>query len=152
MEKAKRNAREAPNRYLVLLVLTDGGMQDFVETCDILIKCGRLPLSVIMVGIGNNDFSFLHRLDDNDMLMTNGSGQRTERDLVTFVNFAKCNYSAGLLAYEVMKELPRQIVDYCRLVGLSPEDMHVQTRFPERPPSPSRIGGTMLMSTRSHLV
>ena len=104
-----------------------------------------------MVGIGQGDFALMNSIDDNNMLMTDGNGQRTERDLVTFVNFAKCNYNAGLLAHEVMKELPGQIVDYCRLVGLRPENMMLQYKMMEPPLTPTRIGGGMLMSTRSYI-
>ena len=99
MERARKFSHEAPNKYLIMLVLTDGGLQDYPEVCDLLIQCGRLPLSVIMVGIGNGDFSLLRSIDDNTMLMTDGKGQRTERDLVTFVNFSQCNYNASLLAH-----------------------------------------------------
>ena len=151
MEKARKLAHEAPNQYLVILVLTDGGLQDYPETCDILVQCGRLPLSIIMVGIGKGDFALMHNIDDNNMLMTDGKGQRTERDLVTFVDFSKCNYNAGLLAHEVMKELPGQIVSYCKLVGLRPENMVMPYRPAELSLPPSRIGGGMVMSTRSFI-
>lgn len=55
------------------------------------------------------------------MVMTNLQGKKTERDLVTFVNFAESGYSEDQLAKEVMKELPRQIVDYCKLRDIHPE-------------------------------
>lgn len=52
---------------------------------DLLVKCGRLPLSVVIVGIGNGPWDIMHTLDDNDCQMTDFQGRKTERDLVQFV-------------------------------------------------------------------
>ena len=52
---------------------------------DLLVKCGRLPLSVIIVGIGNGDWGLMHQLDDDDCNMTDFQGNKTQRDLVQFV-------------------------------------------------------------------
>ena len=38
---------------MILLILTDGDIHDKKATMDLLVKCGKLPLSVIIVGIGN---------------------------------------------------------------------------------------------------
>lgn len=39
--------------YMILLILTDGVIHDKEEVKDLLVQCGRLPLSVIIIGIGN---------------------------------------------------------------------------------------------------
>lgn len=39
--------------YMILLILTDGIIHDKEEVKDLLVKCGRLPLSIIIIGIGN---------------------------------------------------------------------------------------------------
>jgi len=43
--------------YNILLILSDGQINDMGQTIDILIEAAKLPLSVIIVGIGNADFS-----------------------------------------------------------------------------------------------
>lgn len=49
-------------------------------------KCGKLPLSIIIVGIGEEgDWGIMHRLDDDECLMVDKEGNRTTRDLVQFV-------------------------------------------------------------------
>lgn len=40
---------------MILLILTDGIIHDIEEVKDLLVKCGRLPLSIVIVGIGNNE-------------------------------------------------------------------------------------------------
>lgn len=64
----------------------------------------------------------MHELDDDDCQMTDRNGNRTQRDLVQFVEFSKHNNNGVELAREVLEELPRQVEEYHALVGLTPED------------------------------
>ena len=73
---------------MILLILTDGAIHDTEIVEDLLVKCGKLPLSVIIVGIGDGDFGLMHRLDDDDCLMRDFEGNKTQRDLVQFVEFS----------------------------------------------------------------
>jgi hypothetical protein len=55
---------------MILLILTDGVIHDKDEVKNLLVKCGRLPLSLIIIGIGNNDdWSAMHELDDDNCQM-----------------------------------------------------------------------------------
>lgn len=55
---------------MILMILTDGEIHDIDEVKDLLVKCGRLPLSIIIIGIGNNDnWGPMHELDDDDCQM-----------------------------------------------------------------------------------
>lgn len=51
---------------MILLILTDGEIHDIDVVRDLLVKCGRLPLSVIIVGIGNGPWELMNRIDDNN--------------------------------------------------------------------------------------
>jgi len=74
------------------MIMTDGVIHDFEEVKDLLVACGRLPLSIIIIGIGyQEDWKDMHDLDDDRGLMTDSKGRSTERDLVQFVEFAKHN-------------------------------------------------------------
>lgn len=85
--------------YMILLILTDGIIHDKEDVKDLLVKCGKLPLSVIIIGIGNNeDWSAMHELDDDDCQMTDFQGNKTQRDLVQFVEFAQHNNNGVELA------------------------------------------------------
>lgn len=96
--------------YMILLILTDGIIHDKEEVKDLLVKCGKLPLSVIIIGIGNGeDWGAMHELDDDDCQMTDFQGNKTQRDLVQFVEFSKVNNNGVELAREVLEELPRQV-------------------------------------------
>lgn len=52
--------------YMILFILTDGEIHDRQEVIDQLIECNYLPISVIIVGIGEGDFTIMHELDDDN--------------------------------------------------------------------------------------
>ena len=41
--------------YFVLLILTDGNIHDMVETKRMIVEASKLPCSIIIVGVGNED-------------------------------------------------------------------------------------------------
>ena len=45
------------SKYLVLLIITDGEIHDMDKTKELLVNASDLPLSVLIVGVGNADFS-----------------------------------------------------------------------------------------------
>lgn len=120
MRKA-RQLKANGNQYMILLILTDGDIMDEVEVCDLLIECSRLPLSIVIVGIGDGDFDIMERIDDDEMRMTSSTGVKTERDLVQFVPFRNFLNNGVELAKEVLAELPRQVVEYHALCRLAPQ-------------------------------
>ena len=48
---------EANRTYPILLLLTDGAIHDMGETRDLIYQLAEHPCSVIIVGVGNADFS-----------------------------------------------------------------------------------------------
>ncbi len=58
----KAKVKEKEPIYHVFLILTDGALEDMDETLDILIDACKLPLSLIIVGIGNGDFTKMNIL------------------------------------------------------------------------------------------
>ena len=45
------------NKYMILLIITDGAIHDMDETIRLLVNGSNLPLSVLIVGVGNADFT-----------------------------------------------------------------------------------------------
>lgn len=62
---------------MILFILTDGEIHDRTEVFDLLIQCNRLPMSIIIVGVGDGDFTIMHQLDDDDCQMTDSQGNKT---------------------------------------------------------------------------
>ena len=107
--------------YHVLMILTDGIIDDFEETVDALVEGSFLPLSVIIVGIGDADFTKMNILDGDEIPLISSDGRKRQRDLVQFVPFNKFEGDEKKLTEEVLDEIPRQIVEYYTLNFLYPE-------------------------------
>ncbi len=45
------------HKYCILLILTDGDISDIQATKDEIVKATEMPLSLIIIGIGDNEFS-----------------------------------------------------------------------------------------------
>ena len=49
--------RAQRDKYLVLLIITDGAIHDMEDSIRSLVSASELPLSVLIIGVGNDDFS-----------------------------------------------------------------------------------------------
>ncbi|NWJ07005.1 CPNE4 protein, partial [Crypturellus undulatus] len=45
-----------PQQYFILLILTDGVVTDMADTREAIVRASYLPMSIIIVGVGNADF------------------------------------------------------------------------------------------------
>ena len=43
--------------YSILLIITDGEILDMNQTIDLINKASKIPLSIIIIGVGNNNFA-----------------------------------------------------------------------------------------------
>ena len=108
-----------PYKYYVLLILTDGEINDMNETIDSIIKAANsLPISIVITGIGNADFGNMDKLDGDNHVLKNSDGDEAERDIVQFVPFNRFSNCPQMLAQETLAEIPRQITDYMVMKGL----------------------------------
>ena len=111
------------NHYYILLILTDGVITDMKETVNCIVEASKLPLSIVIVGIGENDFENMEFLDGDDIPLVNSFGEIRKRDIVQFVKFNTFKEKNAIeennkeLAEEVLKEIPRQIEEYYKFCG-----------------------------------
>jgi len=114
--------RQEENHYYVLLILTDGCINDMQQTCDKIVEASYLPLSIIIVGIGNADFSLMELLDGDKFPLKNSRGELRKRDIVQFVKFEDFKKNNAIdygtdLTEEVLKEIPTQVEEYYEKCG-----------------------------------
>ncbi|XP_012689933.1 copine-4 [Clupea harengus] len=110
--------------YFILLILTDGVITDMADTREAIVHASHLPMSVIIVGIGNADFSDMQMLDGDDGILRSPKGEPCLRDIVQFVPFHNFKHaSPAALAKSVLAEVPNQVVDYYNGKGIKPKCM-----------------------------
>ena len=111
-------------QYFILLIITDGEITDTEATMIAIVEASRLPMSIIIVGVGDEDFLAMKALDSDDGLLRIGK-LRAARDIVQFVELRKFVGPGGvwdkaLLAKEVLAEVPRQLTTWASNNGVKP--------------------------------
>lgn len=112
-------------KYFILLILTDGIISDMAATKDAIVNASSLPLSIIIVGVGNANFDDMDVLDC-DVAKLTSRGQVAARDIVQFVPFRdfhdpnSIEQSKRRLSKAVLVEIPDQLVSYMRMHGITP--------------------------------
>lgn len=103
--------------YCILLILTDGIITDMDKTIDAIVEASNWPLSIVIVGVGNADFTNMDILDADDNPLVSSKGVKVKRDIVQFVPFNKHIHD---LQQAVLEELPAQVVSYFKSKNIKP--------------------------------
>jgi vacuolar-type H+-ATPase subunit F/Vma7 len=108
--------------YTILLIVTDNVINDIQDTTDAIVAAGRIPFSIIIVGVGNANFDAMDVLNADDVPLISRTGYKMCRDLVQFVPFNKfANRHYSVLASEVLEEIPRQLCQWAEMNGVYPQ-------------------------------
>ncbi|KAM7317517.1 hypothetical protein ACRRTK_023819 [Alexandromys fortis] len=114
------------SQYFVLLIVTDGVISDMAQTKESIVNASKLPMSIIIVGVGPAEFDAMVELDGDDVRVSS-RGKYAERDIVQFVPFRDYMDRSGnhilsmaRLAKDVLAEIPEQFLSYMRARGIKP--------------------------------
>jgi len=89
------------------------------ETKDTIYGLCSHPCSIIIVGVGQADFSMMEELDGDGGALRNSAGTAMPRDIVQFVKFNE-SVRRGDLAAQVLKEVPNQLVTFMTRNNIEP--------------------------------
>lgn len=92
--------------YHILLILTDGDINDIDDSAALLSKFSSLPFSVLIIGIGNNNFS------EMKMLKNSINKQEFTNLRLNFVRFNEFRDEPEKLTSEILKIIPNDVIDY----------------------------------------
>lgn len=125
INKTVENVKEAFEKgeysYTVLLILTDGTICDIDDTYKAIEEAAKLPISIIIIGVGEEDYSqmkildgdnsirseTLEKIDDKEAKTVDVGPFNPVRDIVQFVPYRKYQNNPEGLAKEVLGEIPR---------------------------------------------
>ena len=96
----------ARDNYNILMILTDGIIEDIYDTINSLVEASYLPISVINIDIGNAVFSNMDVLDDDEDPLYDNNGRKADKDLIQFVPFKDFKNYGKKLAEQVLEEVP----------------------------------------------
>ncbi|XP_053308893.1 copine-1-like isoform X2 [Spea bombifrons] len=120
--------QKVASQYFVLLIITDGEITDLNDTRNAIVQASKLPMSIIIIGVGSADFKAMEFLDGDNGALKSSSGEAAARDIVQFVPFRQFqNAPREALAQSVLAEVPKQLVSYFKMLGLTPSKPPQQT-------------------------
>ena len=113
--KAVAQSQMQEHAYTILLIITDGVINDMRQSSDLIVEASCLPLSIVIVGVGGADFTDMDILDADDVpLVHSRTRKQMKNDIVQFVPLreVKQNSTQFNLAKEVLAEVPGQVTKY----------------------------------------
>ena len=111
------------NNYNIFLLLTDGLIDDMNNAIDILIESSNYPISVIIVGIGDENFDQMEFFNQDSFPMISRKNIKRIRCSVKFLNFSKFNNNENLLCQSIMDFLYNDIIEYYNIKNISPSSL-----------------------------
>lgn len=124
---AREGMSQERQRFTLMVILTDGAICDVEDTVNAIVEASSLPLSIVIVGVGDggeDGFRSMDFLDADGSRLMSSTGHYAQRDVVNFVPFRKLaafGYAAGsALAKEVLAEVPGQVVSAFMSKGIRP--------------------------------
>jgi len=120
-EIAKLHTTQQTQKYFILLIVTDGVINDLEAAKEAIVKASDLPLSIVVVGVGNANFLNMEILDSDNGVLVDRRGKSSIRNILQFVpfrDFRDKHYSK--LAKETLAEIPDQLLSYMQLKEFVP--------------------------------
>eukprot|EP01135_Chromosphaera_perkinsii_P010266 Nk52_evm8s2085 gene=Nk52_evmTU8s2085 len=109
-------------QYTILLILTDGVITDMDMTMKAIVEASQLPLSIVIVGVGNADFTNMDILDGDEQRLRY-NGVFASRDIVQFVPFRDyAGAHKSRIAEVTLQEIPEQLTSFMKLRQIRPNN------------------------------
>lgn len=91
------------------------------KTIDQVVRGSELPMAIIIIGVGDADFSSMETLDgDDEALYSNTYRKYMAADIVQFVPYNDFKNNPHMLAKETLMEVPTQLLNYMRKHNIAP--------------------------------
>ena len=108
----KINSSNKSLNYNILMIISDGEVHDINTIIDRIIESSKLPLSIIIIGVGSDVTNDMKKLNGEDGKLIDSKGEALEKDIVQYVHFNDYNENIEKLTQEVFRYIPQQIKDY----------------------------------------
>ena len=129
MIQEKVEKEEYYKEYHIMLLLSSNIPTDMEEFTQELVRSSNLPMSVIIVGIGDEDFSSLEELAENKSHAFDYYRENSSRNVLNFV-FLKDSSDNNQPLYErALKEIPQQFMEYMVLERIYPSSLSFNAEF-----------------------
>lgn len=105
-----------------MLAITDGLVEDMEECVKLLGKCSQYPMSIVIVGVGDENFESMRQLEDIEVIRKGvlEYEQDKVRDIIQFIAYKDVDNQIEELTARVLKGCGKQFLDYMKVNGKMP--------------------------------
>ena len=103
IRRSMRHVVESGNKFHILVIIADGQMEDEGPTVSAIIDASKLPLSIVLVGVGDGPWDIMEEFDDHlpDRRFDNFQ-------FVDFHSIREARHSEAAFALAALMEIPEQ--------------------------------------------
>ncbi len=98
--------------YNVLMIITDGIIDDIGNVIDSVVDAQSLPLSINIIGIGEKPTEEMRTLNLERGPLYDSKNRRMDRKVVTYIHFQGYQNNFHLLKNDLMKTIPENVIEY----------------------------------------
>ena len=98
--------------YNVLMIITDGIIDDIHDVIDSVVDAQSLPLSINIIGIGEEPTEEMRTLNLERGPLYDSKNRRMDRKVVTYIHFQGYQNNFHLLKNDLMKKIPENVIEY----------------------------------------
>ena len=119
--KDKIYKKYTPDIYSIIFLLMTNPTEkeDFQKCMDLFIENTYLPLSVVIIGIGDKDFTEIKKM--SKLKSESSKGVEKRRNNVYFISRKNSNFNDEILKNRCLKEIPQQLVEYYSINATTPD-------------------------------
>lgn len=100
--------------YFISLVITDGNPKDVPKTKKAIIEASKLPMSIIIIGVGDKGFDRMKEMMSNVVY----GKESQKRQVAQFLSLSELK-SVDSLVSSSLKSVKQQVIDYIKLENVS---------------------------------
>mmetsp|Transcript_12909 Transcript_12909/g.17335 ORF Transcript_12909/g.17335 Transcript_12909/m.17335 type:complete len:597 (+) Transcript_12909:343-2133(+) len=110
-KKSEQARYEKCLSYTVLMIITDGKLEDFTKEGRTIYDANDAPMSIVAVGVGSADFTGMRYLNDID---------RNGRKMFNFLPYDVLKSNPRMIEKVTMEKVSEQLVQYFTSHGIKP--------------------------------
>jgi copine 1/2/3 len=123
-EQILKNSNEISQKsqgYSILVIIAKGDVFDLEKSVHEIIESSRNPLSILIIGLGDETFDLSKMLDSSKKphLLNEKNGARDNVQFICLKDFVD---ETDLMTEKILKKIPKQVVNYFALNEMSPKN------------------------------
>lgn len=121
MSRSVKSNQGSRQCYSTLVILSTGCVNDVKESIEAICEAEDAPLSIVIIGIGQNDFTPIQELNGGEEgRLYHQNGVPITRQIVHFVSLSDFHGNTRECVGEALNEVPEQFVQYFTNSGMQP--------------------------------